>query len=366
MSIQTIASKSSINSLLSSADRVVLYGAGNVGRDVLGLLTDLGVNVHCFIDAKELQIQDINGIPIYNPGDQRFSDEFKRETRVILSLFNAYVSVPAILENLKKLGWKNVTTFLQLHRLYPNELGRRYWLTDLDFYPEKEAFYTKALDIWADEKSRNLYESILNFRFTLNYSLLPEPDLNGQYFPDDVPSWNLPLDMVDCGAYDGDTLNSAMTKKITIGKVAAFEPDENNFKKLAKTVQAINKDIILFPCGVWSHCSQLRFSSGNGSGSAISSVGDTVIQCVSIDEALSSFAPNLIKMDIEGAEYAALRGARKTIQKHRPGLAICLYHNPEHLWQIPLLIAEWGLNYKFYLRCHYYSGFELVFYAIPE
>ena len=45
-------------------------------------------------------------------------------------------------------------------------------------------------------------------------------------------------------------------------------------------------------------------------------------------------------MDIEGAEYEALLGARGTISKYRPGLAISLYHRPADLWQIPLLINE--------------------------
>jgi hypothetical protein len=71
-------------------------------------------------------------------------------------------------------------------------------------------------------------------------------------------------------------------------------------------------------------------------------------------------------MDIEGAELASLIGSKKTITKYRPGLAICLYHNPEHIWQIPLLVSSWELSYDFYLRSHCYSGFELVMYAIPR
>ena len=71
-------------------------------------------------------------------------------------------------------------------------------------------------------------------------------------------------------------------------------------------------------------------------------------------------------MDIEGAEFGALWGARKTIARHRPALAICLYHRPEHLWQIPLLVNEWyGGRARLFLRAHCYNGFELVLYVFP-
>ena len=110
-----------------------------------------------------------------------------------------------------------------------------------------------------------------------------------------------------------------------------------------------------------------------------------MIQCVSLDEAIMRFRPTLIKMDVEGAEYDALLGARKIITRYKPGLAICLYHRPEHLWQIPLLQQLFGEgktifdpatpgdldssrtnnSYRLYLRLHAFNGWELVAYAIP-
>jgi hypothetical protein len=69
-------------------------------------------------------------------------------------------------------------------------------------------------------------------------------------------------------------------------------------------------------------------------------------------------------MDIEGSEINALRGAKNTIMKHRPKLAVCIYHKPTDLWEIPLYLKELVLDYKLHLRHH--SGFlnETVCYAI--
>lgn len=112
---------------------------------------------------------------------------------------------------------------------------------------------------------------------------------------------------------------------------------------------------------------QLAFNTGNGTASGISAAGRTVIQCVSLDEATSTFRPTLIKLDIEGAEYDALQGARELICTHNPGLAVALYHRPDDLWSLPLLIHEFApQDYQFFLRSHARNDFELILYAIPN
>ena len=101
--------------------------------------------------------------------------------------------------------------------------------------------------------------------------------------------------------------------------------------------------------------------------SNISKSGATVVQCTAIDDVLPNFAPNLIKMDIEGAEYDAILGARNTIASYLPGLAISLYHRPEHIWQLPFLVENIApKKYQFFVRSHALNGFELVLYAIPS
>jgi len=68
-------------------------------------------------------------------------------------------------------------------------------------------------------------------------------------------------------------------------------------------------------------------------------------------------------MDIEGAEPEALVGAKNMICKYLPDLAICVYHSPNHLWEVPLYLNDLNIGYKFYLRN--YTGFsiETVLYA---
>ena len=72
----------------------------------------------------------------------------------------------------------------------------------------------------------------------------------------------------------------------------------------------------------------------------------------------------LIKMDIEGAELQSLKGAKRIIQHDKPKLAICIYHKPEDMVEIPLYIKELVPEYKLYIRHHSSNVSDTVLYAV--
>jgi FkbM family methyltransferase len=373
---------------------VLIFGAGNMGKDVFRVLAERGISVAGFLDRRAQGDETWNGVPVLQPDDECISLEDRKQAGVIMAIHNRDVEVPPITKKLRSLGYGRIITLIELYDWVGKELGNRFWLTSRDFYAGREPLIAAASDLWADEASRALYAATIRFRLTGDYSVLPAPDRQHQYFPPELPAWKTPLRFVDCGAFDGDTLVSFINAGIPIESVAAFEPDPVNFGKLANLVRAnrLLTDVALWPCGVGPAVGQVRFAAGKGEGSAQCAEGAVVVQCVSLDEAIPNFAPTLIKMDIEGAEYAALLGARRTIARYRPNLAISVYHRPEDIWQIPLLLARTcgtgeGAastyapigsadadpsfmpaspgSYQFFLRSHGYSGFELVLYAIP-
>jgi len=350
--------------------KTIIYGVGNTGKDVFRILKDNGIYVSSFLDQKAKPDSYWNSVPIFQYDDKRISIEELKQVNVVIALHNRDAEIPPIIERLKLNGYKRIVTLIELYDYFGKELGDRYWLTDRSYYLSFENEIKDCYSLWADEKSREIYTAILHFRFTGDYSALPKPDVKYQYFPRDIPPWPTPLRLVDCGAFDGDTLKNLTEAGIKIESVVAFEPDEENFRKLVnfcKTNKMV-ENAAFWPCGVWSSIAQLRFTSGQGEANQLSLTGNAIVQCVSLDEAIPFFKPTLIKMDIEGAEYDALLGTKEIIAKYRPGLAISLYHRPEHLWEIPLLIKQLTgeREYKYYLRTHAFNGFELVLYGIPE
>ena len=91
--------------------------------------------------------------------------------------------------------------------------------------------------------------------------------------------------------------------------------------------------------------------------------GGVPLPVTSIDDAIKENI-SFIKMDIEGSEYKAIIGAQDHIRNDYPKLAICVYHSPEDLWEIPLMIHRMFPKYnKFELRHHSKDFRETVLYV---
>ena len=95
---------------------------------------------------------------------------------------------------------------------------------------------------------------------------------------------------------------------------------------------------------------------------SISKGGAQTVEALKIDDIGGH--PTLIKMDIEGAEEAALEGARCTILDRKPKLTFSIYHRPFD----PIILTEKVLSirsdYKFYMRHHTMGIWDTVLYAI--
>lgn len=364
---EILATPINLSPVFESNNNIIIYGAGNMGKYILDILNSHGIKVEAFLDRKATKDKSQHGIPIYLPEWNGLSAKKRKQTTVIAALHNRDAKIPAVLNLLRKQGYIKIINLIEFTDYFSEEMENQFWLASRKSYKSWEKEIVECNSMWADETSRQNYKKLLKFRLTGDYDLTPVPEPTLQYFPSDLPRWNTRLRFVDGGAYNGDTLRSLLNSNYEIESIAAFEPDPENFRALNKyVISKLKSRALLWPCGIYSSTKLLTFS-GSGEGSShLSKGGNITIQTVALDDVIPSFQPNLIKFDIEGAEYEGLLGAKRIIESNRPGLAICLYHNPEHLWSIPLLINSWKLGYKLYMRVYKQNGFETVMYAKPD
>ena len=174
---------------------------------------------------------------------------------------------------------------------------------------------------------------------------------------------------VDGGGFDGLTTKEFFNWCGGNGYSYCFEADVSNVDTL-KCNLADYTDYEVVSKALWSENTTLSMRMTGNFASSVTEqkVGDNVqeIHAVALDDFMREKVVTFIKMDIEGAELAALQGAKHIIMEQHPKLAISIYHKMEDIWTIPWLLMEYYDGYKFYMRHYSFDGYDTVLYAIPE
>ena len=188
-----------------------------------------------------------------------------------------------------------------------------------------------------------------------------------QYFEEGIVS---PIDdeiFIDGGCFNCNT--DVLFSEWTNGqykKIYAFEPDDVNYEGCLEAIKKEKlKNVEVINAGVWSEDTTLSFVADHGQGAKVGEGTNTItINAKSIDSVVEDDRVTFIKLDVEGSELEALHGAKNTILKNRPRLAICLYHKPEDIVEIPAYILSLIPDYKIYIRHYQLSKNETIMYAI--
>ena len=341
---------------------IVIMGAGLLAGALHNACTQLGITVHAFVVSNSTATRH-RGLPLYSLAT--VPDEL-RGMALWLGIFNHHdnADLVKLRQQCRAHGFVNVFLPQHYYALVQAQLGWCYWLAPLAAYSGQEENIQTARALLADDESRRIYDAILLFRQAKTLET-PIPRSPGpQYFPADLIH-RLPRNTrgyIDGGAYDGDTVMLAM-KHLAPELVLAFEPDPANYRKLVANTATAGTRAILFPLGISDGLRFLRFHSGNNAGSAIDGAGDSQVQVIDLDSAVSCMPIDFLKLDIEGCEVEALHGARKLISAQQPFLAIAGYHRWDDLWKIPMLIHALNPGYRIDLRLHCANSFDAVFYA---
>jgi len=362
---------------------IILFGCGELGKKTQEGLKKVGVNVVCFSDNNsKLWNSEINGIKVLSP---EIALEEYPDSTVVLTIWSAYIGHPIeeIQQQLrnKKAGVK-VISFIYLYWKYP-EVFLPYWRCDLPHKTIEQAeLASVAFSLWSDEMSREEYFGQIYWRITGDSSKFTKPVKSDQYFPEDIFKINENEVFVDIGAFDGDTLKVFLEKSSDSFKhYYAYEPDPFGYKKLKDFIndlpQNVTDKIDIEPIGIGSQNEKISIETPGvyfkilypeeariQSERNESAVVD--VDSRPLDEIGFTYPPTFVKMDVEGFESNVISGMKKLIKKHNPVIAISVYHTFDHIWRLPLAVKALSDNYKFYLRPHFYAGWELICYAVPK
>lgn len=233
------------------------------------------------------------------------------------------------------------------------------------FFSAHKAEFKRVYEILEDDFSKKTYQAVIQYRKTFDIRQLNQVVVQPQYFLKDILPPAKEEIFIDGGAYIGDSSRKFL-KRYKAGdryKIFLWEPDQSNRKQIPKTLKK-NANYEIVPFAMWSEAAQLCFSN-RGSGTSSVEEDGVLVNADSIDHQMKGKKVTFIKMDIEGAEIEALKGAEKTIKAQKPKLAVCIYHEQSHLYKIPLLIKEMVPEYKLYIRQHSDTASETVVYAVP-
>ncbi|PIQ25968.1 hypothetical protein COW36_02830 [bacterium (Candidatus Blackallbacteria) CG17_big_fil_post_rev_8_21_14_2_50_48_46] len=336
---------------------LALFGAGSVGHDAVNYLLSRKIPVQCFIDnAPEKQGTEIQGVPVVALQDPEAA------------------SAAFILITTKTLPQE---VRLQL------EKQERHFMTFNAFYVmDNFARYTRLRDqVFQDQGSQVTLAGLMMAMLSNSTQYCAEIMDYNQYFC--LPHFlNTDDTFVDAGAFVGDTAekyiwhNTGMFRHLYL-----FEPGPKQFQALETRMKRLVAEWALEPHKIsmvkaglsnadgWASFSSHQIKPAASTFSSHQMLDSETldnVQIYSLDSYFEQHPPaspvSFIKTDTEGMELMLLDGAKQTILKYKPKLALSTYHRIGDLFAITEKIKTWVPEYQVALRHHSPNLAETVLY----
>lgn len=359
--------KSNIIMELRQYEHIILFGAGKSGDYFFQILLAQGLSPTCFCDNyKEKWGKMKNDLAVIS--FERAVEQYPDAAICITSVFGQEIYHQICNHDIKlkeqiffvmnTMNWETADFVTESHEAE--------WIAQ--HYEE----LMKTYHMMEDEYSQRTMEGILNFRITRNFAYIKtivSPTkiyFDEKLFPPEERRRF--ANFIDGGSFTGDTLQTFL--QFVGGKgyqsVYCFEPETAAAERLEENILSSNiTGVEVIRAALWDEEGTVAFfESGAGGSSVHKNRGYEVEVKTKTLDGMGLKNIDFIKLDVEGAEYEALLGAKNLIKRDKPILAICVYHKQDDLIKIPQLIKSFNNNYRFYLRQYAEVPFETVLYAI--
>ena len=267
--------------------------------------------------------------------------------------------------------------------LYDKLIIHRYMLS---FYPKSFYSVKRKLLFSFKYSTINIYKYVFKYSLFLMMYKFFYPQRIGssfifqtfvckQYDVKDIFEVRNNSVVFDIGAFKGDTAIFFSKNTNENAKIYAFEPDANVFNILNSICKKHNLHNVITKNIFFSDKNEdTLFEPMMYSIYEYNKLKDkVVINSTTIDKYIEENnieKIDFIKMDVEGAELSILKGAKNTIKKYRPHLAIAIYHGGdlfmEDFYTVPLYVKNITENYRYYIKTFTPWAWETILFCVPN
>jgi FkbM family methyltransferase len=358
-----------VNLLRETDGSVVLFGAGRLGRLCAKSLRRGGLTLRAFCDSNPvLHGTAVEGVEVMSP--EQAARLYGDSALFVVAIWTgaARESMAERMAFLRGMGCRTVDTYAPL--------GWAHGDKEVPFHSFDLPARTlgrgseigRLTALLADDPSRKTLLAALRQRLRGEFDA--DPPVADQYFPPDLVVLTKGEVFIDGGAFNGDTLQIFLERSGSkFDGYHAFEPDPANAAQLHARIldlpRPVRERIFVHELALYSHAEELGFASDKREASRVEPEGKRRVRGQPLDNVLPDQRVTFVKLDVEGAERQALLGAKSILSRSQPVTAVCVYHLPADLWEIPLMLHELLPRHRLFLRQHGFDGWELVVYAIP-
>ncbi len=331
--------------LASCNKPICIYGTGNGADKIMDVLAARNIHVAgVFASDEFVRDREFRGYHVlsYNEACARFGDF----TAVLAFGTNRADVIAAI----KKLASERVV-------LCPDVPVFGDGLFDRKYYAENYGAFRRLYDMLADDESRRTLSLVLASKLTGDLDPLFSCGGDGDIISlaRDIFPYKDYRAIADLGAYTGDTVRKAAELMPNLECVYAFEPEPHAYKKLAALSDVTSRvSLLAYNAAAWECDMTLDFTSGSGRGSSGSGrahrkTKTLAVNALALDGVVGGDV-DFIKLDVEGAEAEALRGASNLLFRCRPDICVSVYHRTNDMLALPELVNRLCPGKRLFLR----------------
>ena len=337
---------------------VVLYGASvDVADQIVKKLSAYGIAVQGVVFDEESPVMTASTrlLKDVEPVHVRDVDDRLPAYHVIAGFVKAYGRITEL-----SAKFRNARSVAFLSEIFDMEM-----ITP-EFVLDNEAFLRDFYNRLLDQHSKDSFVAYLLSKTRQDMRYLPPVFDKRQYFSPGMFELSGYESYFDGGAFTGDTIADFL--KVSGGayrRIWAAEPDRSNYQRLKQYIDDEKlSNIVVVNKGLYSFEGRLPFQEEGSMLSMITDASDHYIEVDTIDHITAGEPVTYIKLDVEGAELEALKGAERTVRTCKPVLGISIYHKERDLIDIPAYINYIAPEYSFYFRVHKKLAIDTVLYGV--